>query len=179
MKEQVYNAKQAAKKDRTTVENASTKEMETAINKSVAAAAAEAAEEIARKAVVGLAENAANDLKQTQKHGVESQIIITNGRTVEITSAVRTSYQRIEAAVEARVVVAAMVEEVHIISKAITIKDTASILHLLQDHISSSPEDHLTFQRCLQAKGAKRIITDRISSNNNNNRTILIDGIDN
>ena len=108
MKEQVYNAKQAAKKDRTTVENASTKEMETAINKSVAAAA-EAAEEIARKAAVGLAENAANDLKQTQKHGVESQIMITNGRSVQRTSTARTSYQGIEVAVEARVVVAAMV----------------------------------------------------------------------
>ena len=51
-------------------------------------------------------------------------------------------------------------------------------VHLLQDHISSSPEYHLTFQRCLQVKGVKRIITDRISSNSNN-RTICMDGIDN
>ena len=72
---------------------------------------------------------------------------------------------------EARAVVAVLVDEVLSISKVITLKDT-DILHRLQDLIISSPEDHLTFQRCLQAKGAKRIITDRISSSS---RTILMD----
>ena len=171
--------------------SASTKEKETAINKD-AAAAAEAAEEAAREAVEVLTKRESRK-QPIKKHGVVYQAIITNGRNVQTISAAQTSYQGTRAAVEAvvaamvvvaamavvaaMVVVATMVEEVHIISRAITIKGTVRILHLLQDHISSSPEDHLTFQRYLQAKEARRIIINRTSSSNNS--TILTDVIDN